>query len=129
MLVALPRRSTCAGSDRGHRTHTTSAAQAILAVVRKRAVTLAPGAIVGVGVYLFTRHWLVRALALTYPALVVLTIVVTGNHFVFDAAAGVAVMGVGFWAAARVRAWWDRRADLGWNGAILRHATQGGAVR
>ena len=84
---------------------------------------------VGVGVYLFTRHWLVRALALTYPALVVLTIVVTGNHFVFDAAAGVAVMGVGFWAAARVRAWWDRRADLGWNGAILRHATRGGAVR
>lgn len=32
--------------------HTTSAAQAILAVVRKRAVTLAPGAVVGVGVYL-----------------------------------------------------------------------------
>jgi len=33
---------------------TTSAAQAILAVARKRAVTLAPGAVVGTGVYLQT---------------------------------------------------------------------------
>jgi hypothetical protein len=32
-----------------------------------------------------------------YPIAVVLTIVVTGNHFVFDALAGMLVMGLGFW--------------------------------
>jgi hypothetical protein len=84
---------------------------------------------VGIGVFLFTRHALVRALALAYPAIVVLTIIVTGNHFIFDAVAGVLVMGIGFWLAAVGRAWLVRRAETRRNPAILRVATRGGAVR
>jgi hypothetical protein len=38
-----------------------------------------------------------------YPSVVVLTIVVTGNHFIFDAAAGALVMAVGFAATAPFR--------------------------
>ena len=40
-----------------------------------------------------------------YPPLVILTIVVTGNHFVLDAVAGIAVIGVGFLAVR----WWQGR--------------------
>ena len=84
---------------------------------------------VGIGIFLFTRHWLVRALALSYPALVVLTIIVTGNHFIFDAVAGVLVMGIGFWLAALARGWYGRWAEARGNPAILGVATRGGAVR
>ena len=52
---------------------------------------------------------------------VVLTIVVTGNDFIFDALAGMLVMWVGIVAAERLPA----RRD----GAILEPATRGGAVR
>ena len=84
---------------------------------------------VGIGVFLFTRHWLVRVLAVVYPALVVLTIIVTGNHFIFDAVAGVAVMGIGFWLAVQGRGWLARRAEKRPNLAILGFASRGGAVR
>ncbi len=84
---------------------------------------------VGIGVFLFTRHWLVRALAVAYPALVVLTIIVTGNHFIFDAVAGLAVMAIGFWLAAQGRGWLARRAANRPNLAILGFASRGGAVR
>ena len=40
-----------------------------------------------------------------YPPLVILTIVVTGNHFVLDAVAGIAVIGAGF----LVVRWWRGR--------------------
>jgi hypothetical protein len=58
---------------------------------------------VGVGVVLFARWAWLRALGAVYPPLVVLTIVVTGNHFIFDAVAGVAVLGTGFLLAGRWR--------------------------
>jgi hypothetical protein len=58
---------------------------------------------VGAGLLLYARSWPVRAAGVVYPLLVVLTIIVTGNHFVLDALAGVAVMAVGFWAAGRIR--------------------------
>src|SRR5687767_11050649 len=51
---------------------------------------------VGIGIILFTRAWWARGLGLVYPLAVVLTIIVTGNHFVLDAIAGVLVMGLGF---------------------------------
>ena len=63
---------------------------------------------VGLGVMRFARSPLVRAAAALYAPLVVLTIVVTGNHFVLDAVAGMAVLGVGFWVAA-----WARRRPEG----------------
>jgi hypothetical protein len=45
-----------------------------------------------------------KVLGVVYPLLVVLTIVVTGNHFILDAIAGMLVMVVGLMASARLQA-------------------------
>ena len=58
---------------------------------------------VGIGMIRYARSHLIRAAGVVYPPLVVLTIVVTGNHFVLDAVAGMAVLGVGFWLARALR--------------------------
>ena len=47
---------------------------------------------VGIGMIRFARSHLIRFAGAIYPPLVVLTIVVTGNHFVLDAVAGMAVL-------------------------------------
>jgi hypothetical protein len=57
----------------------------------------------GVGLLLYGRNFLVRAAGVLYPSAVLLTIVVTGNHFVFDALTGALVMAVGFAATAPFR--------------------------
>ena len=59
--------------------------------------------LVGVTLGALARRRLVRLLAWSYPALMMLVIVGTGNHFFFDAAAGAVAIGVGY-AAARVTA-------------------------
>ena len=51
---------------------------------------------VAAGVVLYARPRSARLLAPLYPAAVILTILVTGNHFVFDALAGAAAMALGF---------------------------------
>ena len=51
---------------------------------------------VGIGLLRYAGSSLVRAGGAIYPPLVVLTIVVTGNHFILDAVAGAAVLGAGF---------------------------------
>jgi hypothetical protein len=51
---------------------------------------------VGVGLVRFAKNRTLQVLGLIYPVVVMLTIVVTGNHFIFDALAGVAVLGAGF---------------------------------
>lgn len=51
---------------------------------------------VGVITALLTRNWIVRALAALYPVGVLVTIVGTANHYVFDALAGGAVMVAAF---------------------------------
>jgi hypothetical protein len=51
---------------------------------------------VGIGLAQFARNWAGRLAGVIYPGLVLLTIVVTGNHFVLDAIAGMAVVGIGF---------------------------------
>ena len=50
---------------------------------------------IGIGLVLHarTRRW--KLAGVLYPAAVALTIVVTGNHFVFDALAGMGVMTAG----------------------------------
>ena len=58
---------------------------------------------VGIGMIRYARFLLFRVAGAIYPPLVVLTIVVTGNHFVLDAVAGMAVLGVGFWLARALR--------------------------
>jgi hypothetical protein len=58
---------------------------------------------VGAGVVLYARNVFLKAFGVLYPAAVTLTIVVTGNHYVFDAAAGALVMAVGFAATAPFR--------------------------
>jgi hypothetical protein len=64
---------------------------------------------VGLGLVRFARSSLVRVAGAVYPPLVVLTIVVTGNHFVLDAVAGMLVLGVGFLLAGALR----RRVEAG----------------
>ena len=54
---------------------------------------------VGIGVVRYARPLAWRVAGAFYPAAICLTIVATGNHFVLDAAAGMAVLGVGFAAA------------------------------
>src|SRR3954453_12730440 len=51
---------------------------------------------VGIGLVVFARPLNWKAIGVAYPIAVVLTIVVTGNHYVFDALMGYAVMAVGF---------------------------------
>ena len=65
---------------------------------------------VGIGVVRYASSTLVRAAGVIYPPLVILTIVVTGNHFVLDAVAGIAVIGAGFLA---VRWWRGRQRESG----------------
>jgi len=60
---------------------------------------------VGIGMIRFGRSHAVALAGAIYPPLVVLTIVVTGNHFVLDAVAGMAVLAVGFMGAR----WWRAR--------------------
>ena len=51
---------------------------------------------VGIGMIRFARSHLARFAGVLYPPLVVLTIVVTGNHFLLDAVAGMLVLALGF---------------------------------
>jgi hypothetical protein len=85
--------------------------------------SLHAGFAVGVayGIVKFARTTWMKVLGVLYPVGVVLTIVVTGNHFILDAVAGVLVMMVGVMAASRLQARKTR--------AILEPATRGGAVR
>ncbi len=55
---------------------------------------------VGIGLVLYARPLFWKTIGALYPLAVVVTIVVTGNHFVFDALAGMAVLGLGFAVAA-----------------------------
>jgi PAP2 superfamily protein len=81
---------------------------------------------VGIGLVRLAGMRATQILGIVYPAAVVWTIVVTGNHFIFDAVAGVAVLGVGFGVARVARAARDSGAK---QGGILAAATRGGAVR
>jgi hypothetical protein len=54
---------------------------------------------VGVGIVRFARRRSLQVLGVLYPVAVLLTIVVTGNHFIFDALAGIAVLALGFMVA------------------------------
>jgi hypothetical protein len=61
---------------------------------------------VGIGVVRYARSSLVRVAGALYPPLVIVTILVTGNHFVLDAVAGIAVIGAGF----LIVGWWRGRS-------------------
>jgi PAP2 superfamily len=47
------------------------------------------------------KHTWARVLAILYPFFTVIVIVVTANHYLLDAAGGLAVLGVGWWVAGR----------------------------
>jgi hypothetical protein len=47
--------------------------------------------VVGAALLLQGRHWLIRVAGLGYPLLVVLIVVATGNHFLFDVGVGAVV--------------------------------------
>jgi PAP2 superfamily len=66
---------------------------------------------IGIALAAITRRPLLRLLALAWGPAIVLTVVVTGNHFVFDAGAGLVVTGVAFIVAGRpARALADARS-------------------
>ena len=56
---------------------------------------------VGIGVAVYGRTLAARVAGVLYPPLVVLTIVVTGNHFFVDAIAGIGILAAGFLLAWR----------------------------
>jgi membrane-associated phospholipid phosphatase len=51
---------------------------------------------VGIGLVLYARPLFWKAVGVIYPVAVVLTTIVTGNHFILDAVAGMLVLGLGF---------------------------------
>ena len=63
---------------------------------------------VGIGLFRYGRSRLTRVAGIVYPPLVILTVVVTGNHFVLDAVAGIAVIGAGLLA---VHLWQGRNRE------------------
>lgn len=81
---------------------------------------------VGIGFVRYARSRLVKVAGGLYPGLIVLTIVVTGNHFILDAVAGAIVLGAGFLIIPVMR---GGRARKRRSGALLADATRAGAVR
>ena len=79
---------------------------------------------VGVGLVVYAQPLAVRAVGVLYPAAVVVTIIVTGNHFVFDALAGMLVIAAGFGLACHLArpAVVDFRRDAGWSSQVARRA-------
>lgn len=65
-----------------------------------------------IGVLRYSRNRPIRVLAVLYPIAVILTIVVTGNHFIFDAVAGILVMAIGFMVSFRLLEPRRRREEL-----------------
>jgi hypothetical protein len=58
--------------------------------------------LVGVTVALLAKGRLARAIGWSYPAVMLLVIVATGNHFFFDAAGGALAIGIGYVTASWV---------------------------
>jgi hypothetical protein len=58
--------------------------------------------LVGVTVALLAKSRVARAIGWSYPAVMLLVIVATGNHFFFDAAGGGLAIGIGYLAASRI---------------------------
>jgi len=58
---------------------------------------------VGIGMIRYARSHVVRLAGALYPPLVVLTIVVTGNHFLLDAVAGMLVLAAGYLLVRAIR--------------------------
>ena len=56
--------------------------------------------LVGVSLGLLARRRIVRIIGWSYPAVMLLIVVATGNHFFFDAFAGALAIGIGFAAAS-----------------------------
>ena len=58
--------------------------------------------LVGVSIALLAKGRVARAIGWSYPAVMLLVIVATGNHFFFDASGGAVAIGIGFLVASRL---------------------------
>ena len=58
--------------------------------------------LVGVTIALLAKSRVTRAIGWSYPVVMLLVIVATGNHFFFDAAGGALAIGIGYVAASWV---------------------------
>jgi PAP2 superfamily len=76
---------------------------------------------IGVAVAASLRSWWIKPLALLWGPVVTLAVIATGNHFVFDALAGLAVTALGFAAGELVasRSSAGRELELGDRGSDL----------
>ena len=76
-----------------------------------------------IGLVIYARPLFWKLVGVFYPIAVVLTIVVTGNHFIFDALAGMLVMGLGFGSrhVSRTTVLQFGR-DAGWSSQVARRA-------
>jgi hypothetical protein len=77
--------------------------------------------LVGAAVAYLARNRFVRALGAVYPAFMLFTIVATGNHFVFDAAAGGVVTVAAFVVARRLATPQTSRAPQAAAGLAVAH--------
>ena len=58
--------------------------------------------LVGVTIAAVAHSRLARAIGWSYPAVMLIVIVATGNHFFFDAAGGAVAIGIGYFFASRI---------------------------
>ena len=56
-------------------------------------------------VYPRCRRWWTKALAIAYPIITLLCIVITANHFILDAAGGLFILGLGVVIATPLTRW------------------------
>ncbi|MBV8236924.1 MAG: phosphatase PAP2 family protein, partial [Acidimicrobiia bacterium] len=55
------------------------------------------------------RRWWTKALAALYPACTLFAIVVTANHYIFDAVGGAVCLGIGYLLGGLVTRRWEKR--------------------
>ncbi|MDE3206227.1 MAG: phosphatase PAP2 family protein [Acidobacteriota bacterium] len=63
----------------------------------------------GIVLFSISRRWWTRVASLAYPAVTLLCVIVTANHYFTDTAAGAAIVAVGYAAARGADRWWPRR--------------------
>lgn len=82
----------------------------------------------GIVLFSISRRWWTKVLALAYPAVTLVCVIVTANHYFTDTAAGAGIVVVGYAAARGADRWWSRRrppavpteaSDAGLEAAVL----------
>ncbi len=62
----------------------------------------------GIVLFSISRRWWTKVVSLAYPAVTLLCVIVTANHYFTDTAAGAGIVVVGYAAARGADRWWPR---------------------